>query len=88
MSHLILFQKGWSPLHYAARNGFLNVVSLLIDSGADPTATTKDGKVALCCAAAAGHIDVLSYLLNQEHDPLVLMDDKTVIIDEPIMSVI
>ena len=54
------------------------MVQLLVDSGADPTATTKDGRVPLCCAASAGHYEVLSYLLNKEHDALVLMEDKTV----------
>lgn len=71
-------QKGWAPLHHAGRHGFLDVVQLLVDSGADPTAATKDGKVALCCAAAAGHYGVLSYLLTKEVDALVLMEDKAV----------
>ena len=75
---MLWLQKGWAPLHQAARHGYLNVVQLLIDNGADPTATNKDGKMPICCAAAAGHYEVLSYLLNKDHDSLQLMEDKMV----------
>lgn len=71
-------QKLWTPLHYAARYGYLDVVQLLVDSGADPTAASQQEKIALCCAAKAGHYSVLSYLLNKEHDSLQLMEDKAV----------
>lgn len=74
----LYFQKGWSPLHYASRYGFLEVVQLLVESGADPCTLSKDEKVPLCAAAAAGHSNVLSFLLKKEHDTLKLMDDKTV----------
>ena len=72
-------QRGWSPLHYAARHGFLEVVQLLTDSGADPTLRAKDGRVPLCCAAGAGYFQVLSFLFKKDHDALSLMEDKSVI---------
>ncbi len=75
---LWLLQRGWAPLHYAARHGFLDVVQLLVDSGADPTLKAKDGRVPLCCAAGAGHYAVLSYLFKKEHETLNLMEDRTV----------
>lgn len=75
---LPIVKRGWAPLHYAARHGFLDVVQLLVDSGADPTLRAKDGRVPLCCAAGAGHYLVLSYLFKKEHDTLNLMEDRTV----------
>lgn len=65
-------------MHYAARHGFLDVVQLLVDSGADPGLTSKDGRVPMCCAAGAGHYQVLSYLFKKEHDTLSLMEDRDV----------
>lgn len=38
----------------------------------------QDGKVPLCLAAAAGHYDVLNYLLKKEHDTYTLMNDSSV----------
>ena len=49
-----------------------------MDSGADPTLRAKDGRVPLCCAAGAGHFQVLSYLFKKEHNALSLMEDKSV----------
>lgn len=68
----------WSPLHYASKYGFLEVIELLVDSGADPSCLSKDDKVPLCAAAAAGHYNAVSFLLKKEHDTLNLMDDRTV----------
>lgn len=67
-------------MHYAARHGYLDVVQLLVDSGADPTLRSKDERVPLCCAAGAGHYQVLSYLFKKEHETLSLMEDRNVCI--------
>ena len=71
-----MFQHGWTPLHYAARAGQLDVVTLLVESGASATHESKDNKTALTLAAGNNHADVLSYLLKHEHDTHRLMDDK------------
>ena len=55
-----------------------------MDSGADPTLRAKDGRVPLCCAAGAGHFQVLSYLFKKEHNALSLMEDKSVRSDYPL----
>lgn len=73
--------RGWTPLHHAAKHGYLEVVRLLVESGADPTMTCEDGKVPICMAAAAGHKQVLSYLLRKDHDAFELMQDKVFLID-------
>ena len=41
-------------------------------------AETRDGKVAVCFAAAFNHINCLSYLIHHEHDTYSLMDDRKV----------
>lgn len=69
-------------MHYASRHGYLEVVELLCDSGADPTSPSKDEKIALCCAASSGHYHVMNYLLKKEHDTLGLMDDRIVSINQ------
>lgn len=64
-----------------AKNGFLDVVKLLIDSGANPLAETEDGKTAICYSAASNHYNVFSYLLTKEHNSMQLMEDNVFLID-------
>lgn len=48
-------KSGYTALHYAARNGHVNVCTLLLEYGADINATTKCGcATALHRAASAG----------------------------------
>ena len=122
-SHLFCFflylQNGWTPLHFASKAGFLNVVTLLIESGASPKFETKvrclaempsplaiehcykrthwanpmneihleshfvflsnqDGRVAICYAAMANHLAVLSFLMKKDHNTQHLMEDRKV----------
>ena len=35
----VTLQGGWTALHYAARNGHVTAMALLLDRGADPSAT-------------------------------------------------
>lgn len=44
-----------TPLHFAAASGNIELVDLLIQKGADPTAETADGVTALQIATDAGH---------------------------------
>lgn len=71
-------QNGWTSLHFAAKAGYLNVVKLLVESGASTKFETKDGKLPICYAASFNHADVLSYLMHKEHGTQYLMDDKKV----------
>jgi len=48
---------GTTPLMRAARAGDTAVMRLLLDKGADPTLTTKDGNTALMFAAGVGYRD-------------------------------
>ena len=75
---MLIFQNGWTPLHYAAKAGHLEAVKLLCETGANPNNETKDGKVPVCFAAGANHEDVVSYLLQREHNTYNLMEDRKV----------
>ena len=37
---IIVYQDGWTPLHWAASYNLLNVAALLIEKGADMNAVT------------------------------------------------
>ena len=56
---------GKTALHYAAENGQLEVLRLLIDNGTDVnTAKTIFGKTALHSAVCGGHLEVMRLLLD------------------------
>lgn len=46
---------GYTALHYAARNGKLEVCQFLVQQGADVNATTRGGATALSRAALTGN---------------------------------
>ncbi|OTG84620.1 hypothetical protein B9T33_02230 [Acinetobacter sp. ANC 5054] len=54
--------EGYSALHAAAENGYLDVVKLLVANGADVQHKTQ--YTALELAEMAGHDDVVAYLKN------------------------
>lgn len=74
----LLLQNGWTSLHCAARAGFLDVVKLLVESGASPKAETNFGSASIWFAASEGHNEVLKYLMTKEHDTYSLLEDKRV----------
>lgn len=71
-------RSGYTPLHCAAKAGFLNVVKLLVESGASPNSETTHGCVPIWFAASEGHNEVLKYLMTKAHDSYSLMEDKKV----------
>jgi len=56
---------GYTPLLRAAQSGALQVASLLLRSGADPSAGTKEGWTALHLAALGGHPSLFDALLER-----------------------
>jgi curli biogenesis system outer membrane secretion channel CsgG len=56
--------KGWTPLIFAAENGDLDMVRLLIEHGADVNAkaTADPGATVLCFAVGGGNLDVVKEL--------------------------
>ena len=60
--------EGFPPLHFAASNGFPEVVRLLIREGAEIDARDKFGNVALHYAVLKGHSEVVKVLADHYAD--------------------
>ncbi len=56
--------EGFTALHWAARNGHLEVVAILLAYNADPTITTPQGKTAMQLAQEKSHNAIVSILLK------------------------
>ena len=61
-------KDGWTPLHYAATNGHLDVVEYLISKEVDIDAQSPSDTTPLMMAARYGHIKVVKYLLDNDAD--------------------
>jgi uncharacterized protein len=61
----------WTPLMYAARDGAIDAVRALADSGADLDLTDPVGTTALTLAILNGHFDAAVALLENGADPNV-----------------
>ncbi|XP_075992286.1 uncharacterized protein LOC142987425 [Anticarsia gemmatalis] len=56
---------GYTPLHYAARKGYIDICKILLQYGAKIDALTKSGLATpLHKAAAAGKLEALKYLIQ------------------------
>jgi len=58
----------WTCLHYAASRGHLNIVSLLIENGADVEAVDKWQQTCLHRAAVNGHPNIIALLVENGAD--------------------
>ncbi|KAE9385780.1 ankyrin, partial [Gymnopus androsaceus JB14] len=54
----------YTPLMIAAEIGHLDVVSVLIEEGANVNAQSEDGSTALRQASQEGHLEIVKLLLN------------------------
>ena len=68
-------RDGMAAIHYAAENGHLECVRLLIDAGVDVKTPGAGRKTALIEAAANGHFELVKYLV-EEANAKVLPKDK------------
>ncbi|XP_078694710.1 uncharacterized protein LOC144923761 [Branchiostoma floridae x Branchiostoma belcheri] len=68
--------SGYTALHYASRNGHLEVCDLLLQRGANPNSQTRSGGVTpLHRAAYCGHEAVVKLLLKKRADPGLCDED-------------
>lgn len=62
--------SGWTPLHYAAFEGHVDVCEALLEAGAKLDETDNDGKGALMLAAQEGHTSLVERLLEHHGAPI------------------
>lgn len=67
-------KPGWTPLHYAATNGHVHVMSLLIDENAYIDAQSPNGTTPLMMAAHYGTPSAAKLLLEAGADPTLKND--------------
>jgi ankyrin repeat protein len=79
-------KDGWSPLHYAATNGHLQIVEYLVNKEADVDIESPNKTTPLMMAARFGHIQVVKYLLDQEADLSLQNDQQLTAIDFAAMN--
>ncbi len=61
--------KGRTALNVASDSGHLDVVTVLLELGADPNIASNDGWTPLNAALDNGHLDVFKLLLELGADP-------------------
>ena len=62
-------KTGWTPLHFAATGGFLDLVKLLVDNDAYLDAHSPNNTTPTMMAARQGHKTLVRYLIEEGADP-------------------
>ncbi len=65
------YKTGWAPLHYAATNGDLEMIALLLEHHAYIDAEAPTGQTPLMMAARFGTPAAVKLLLDEGADPLI-----------------
>lgn len=69
-------KTGWTPLHYAATSGHLEIIRLLIERHAYLDAESPNGTTPLMMAARYGSDDAVKLLLEEGADPTLKNQQK------------
>ncbi|MFA5675068.1 MAG: ankyrin repeat domain-containing protein [Christensenellales bacterium] len=57
-------KEGYSLIHWAAQEGHIDVIKLLVEHGANPDLLDDSGHTPLYKSASEGHTDIVEYLLT------------------------
>jgi uncharacterized protein len=68
-------QGGFAPLHYAARQGYMETARILLDQGADINQPSGDQSTPLLVAVINGNYDLAKMLVERGADPNLVSDD-------------
>ena len=74
-------KPGWAPLHYAATNGHVEVMALLLDENAYIDAASPNGTTPLMMAAHYGTPAAVNLLLASGADPMLKNDQGLTALD-------
>jgi ankyrin repeat protein len=74
---MVINKSGWTPLHWAAHHGDVEMLRVLINEGANVVAQAVNKFTALSMAASLAHYDAIRYLLNVEIERYGLTGDQT-----------
>ncbi len=74
-------KTGWTPLHYAATHGHLDVMRLLLENHAYIDAASPNGSTPLMMAAQYGTDDAVRLLLDEGADPMLKNQKSLTAID-------
>lgn len=74
-SDLVGKEGGLTPLHYAARDGYVEAAELLIAQGADVNRPSGDGTTPLLMATINGNYDLAMRFLAEGADPTLESED-------------
>ena len=74
-------KTGWTALHYAATNGYDDIVKYLLDHAAYIDAESPNGTTPLMMAAMGGHITTVKLLLDEGADMNLRNQQKMDVID-------
>lgn len=67
-------KPGWTPLHYAATGGHVDVIQLLLENHAYVDASSPNGSTPLMMAAMYGNVESVQALLDAGADPNIKND--------------
>jgi ankyrin repeat protein len=75
------YARGDLALHHAARNGDLEIVKILVESGADVDALSDNKHFPLYCAAGHGHVETTLFLIANGADLEARLEDGKTIVE-------